>query len=134
MQKIKGKPQSVQKLTIQQDIADWVNEGKTRKEIMALLTADGMGYGYARDIYYKTLNEMAPDTTLFDAYKKSLVEKNLERLEDIVEENITGTTAEKMIALKAIDQMSKLTGAYNDQTVTVAKNKEGEEIIQIKFS
>ena len=38
------------------------------------------------------------------------------------------------IAIKAIDTLNKMCGAYNDNNqVTIAKNNLGEEIIQIKF-
>ena len=122
-------------LTTEQDISDMVNAGRTRKEIMAWLQDEkGMTAGSARELYYNTLKGMAPSTAYFDAYKKSLIQTNLDRLEEIVEGSISGNTAEKMVALKAIDQINKLIGAYNDNNqVTIAKNKEGEEIIQIRF-
>lgn len=123
-------------LTTEQDISDMVNAGRTRKEIMSWLQEEkGMTAGSARELYYNTLKGMAPDTAFFEAYKKSLVQTNLDRLEDIIQGSISGNTAEKMVALKAIDQINKLIGAYNDNNITIAQqNKDGEgQIIQIRF-
>lgn len=122
-------------LTTEQTISDMVNAGRTRKEIMGWLQDEkGMTASSARDLYYDTLKGMAPNTAMFDAYKASLIQTNLDRLESIIQGSISGSTAEKMVALKAIDQMSKMIGAYNDGSkVTIAGNKEGEQIIQITF-
>ena len=128
-----GRPKDVETRATQMQIAEWVGKGKSRSWIMEKLQEDGMSYPSANKIYYNALKDLAPDPDLISEYKKSLIQQNLDRLEKIVESSISGNTAEKMVALKAIDQLNKLAGAYNDNQITVARNKEGDEIIQIKF-
>ena len=128
-----GRPKDVETRATQMQIAEWVGKGKSRSWIMEKLQEDGMSYPSANQIYYNALKDLAPDPDLISEYKKSLIQQNLDRLEKIVESSISGNTADKAIALKAIDQLNKLAGAYNDNQITVARNKEGDEIIQIKF-
>lgn len=128
-----GKPKDVEKQATQMQIAEWVGKGKSRSWIMEKLQEDGMSYINANHVYYGALKDLTPDPDLIGEYKKSLIQQNLDRLEKIVESSISGNTADKAIALKAIDQLNKLAGAYNDNQITVARNKEGDEIIQIKF-
>lgn len=117
-----------------QEIADRVNEGQSKAQIIAWLQEEkGMTWGSAKNLYYNTLKEMVPDDAYLQAYKKSLATTNIARLEKIVDNSLSGNTADKAIALKAIDQLNKICGAYADNSVTIAKNKEGDEIIQIRF-
>ena len=45
-----------------QEIADMVNDGKSRKEIIAYLQEEkNMTWGSAKNLYYNTLKEMVPD-------------------------------------------------------------------------
>ena len=126
--------QRLQAYTTQQNISDMVNAGKTRLEIMAFLQDElGMTQNAARELYYNTLKSMAPDTAMFDAFKRGLIQQNLDRLEGVIQSCLSGNTADKAIALKAMDMMNKMAGAYNDSSVVIANNKEGEQIIQIKF-
>ena len=120
-------------VTTQTQIAEWVGKGKTRTWIMDKLQEEGMTYSAANQVYYAALKDMQPDPDLLSDYKKTLIQQNLDRLERIVNDTISGNTGEKMVALKAIDQLNKLCGAYNDNQITVARNKEGDEIIQITF-
>ena len=117
----------------QNKVMEWVSKGKSRKWCMERLQEEGMTSAAASSLYYESLKEMLPDPDLFADYKKALMQTNLDRLETIVESTISGNTGEKMVALKAIDQMCKLTGMYNDNQITVARNKDGDEIIQITF-
>lgn len=115
-------------------IQEWINKGKSRQYIMDRLQEDGMTVLGAQDIYYATLKEMAPDPNLFDDYKKQVIQQNLDRLEKIVESSIDGNYQEKNVALKAIDTLNKLIGAYSDSnSVTIAKDNQGQEIIRIEF-
>lgn len=122
-------------ISTQEELIEKVNQGVPRNEVMAWLREEkGMTPDSARVIYYDTLSLALPDVSMLDTYKASLIQKNLDRLEGIIEQSITGNTSEKMVALKAIDQINRISGAYNDgNNVTIAKNQDGEEIIQIKF-
>lgn len=116
------------------EIQMMVDEGKSRDTIINWLQEEkGMTWGSAKNLYYETIKGMSDDTTMLDTYKASLVRTNLARLETIVENTMSGNTGEKMVALKAIDQINKLIGAYNGNSVTIANNKEGEQIVQITF-
>lgn len=115
-------------------IQEWINKGKSRQYIMDRLQEDGMTVLGAQEIYYATLKEMVPDPNLFDDYKKQVIQQNLDRLEKIVESSIDGNYQEKNVALKAIDTLNKLIGAYSDSnSVTIAKDNQGQEIIRIEF-
>lgn len=119
-----------------QEIADRINDGKSKSEIIAWLQEErGMTWGGAKNLYYSTLKEMVPDDAYLAAYKKSLATTNMSRLERIVEDSLSGNTADKAIALKAIDQLNKMCGAYADNNITIAQQtKDGEgQIIQIRF-
>ena len=119
-----------------QEIADRVNEGQSKAQIIAWLQEEkGMTWGSAKNLYYNTLKEMVPDDAYLQAYKKSLATTNIARLEKIVDDSLSGNTADKAIALKAIDQLNKICGAYADNSVTIAQqNKDGDQqVIKITF-
>lgn len=119
-----------------QEIADRVNEGQSKAQIIAWLQEErGMTWGSAKNLYYNTLKEMVPDDAYLQAYKKSLATTNIARLEKIVDDSLSGNTADKAIALKAIDQLNKICGAYSDNSVTIAQqNKDGDQqVIKITF-
>lgn len=119
-----------------QEIADRVNDGQSKAQIIAWLQEErGMTWGSAKNLYYNTLKEMVPDDAYLQAYKKSLATTNIARLEKIVDDSLSGNTADKAIALKAIDQLNKICGAYADNSVTIAQqNKDGDQqVIKITF-
>ena len=133
----KGAVTNMGALMTTQEIADMVNDGKSRKEIIEYLQEEkNMTWGSAKNLYYNTLKEMVPDEAYLKAYKKSLATTNMARLEQIIDESLSGNTADKAIALKAIDQLNKMVGAYADNSITIAQqNKDGDQqIIQIDFS
>lgn len=119
-----------------QEISDRINDGQSKAQIIAWLQeAKNMTYGSAKNLYYNTLKEMVPDDAYLQAYKKSLATTNIARLEKIVDDSLSGNTADKAIALKAIDQLNKICGAYADNSVTIAQqNKDGDQqVIKITF-
>ena len=119
-------------LTTSQDISDMINDGRSKAEIIAWLQEEkGMTWGSAKNLYYRTLKEMVPDDAFLSAYRKSLARTNMDRLERI-EESMSGNTADKAIALKAIDQLNRMCGAYGDNGVTIAQ-RDGEQVIRISF-
>lgn len=119
-----------------QEISDRINDGQSKAQIIAWLQEEkNMTYGSAKNLYYNTLKEMVPDDAYLQAYKKSLATTNIARLEKIVDDSLSGNTADKAIALKAIDQLNKICGAYVDNSVTIAQqNKDGDQqVIKITF-
>lgn len=117
----------------QTKVAEWISKGHTRQYCIKKLVQQGMTPYNAQNMYYGACKLIVPDPNLYDDYKRSIVQQNLDRLEQIVESSISGNTGEKMVALKAIDTLNKLAGAYGENSVTVAQNKEGEQIIKITF-
>lgn len=123
-------------LTTSQDISDMINDGRSKAEIIAWLQEEkGMTWGSAKNLYYRTLKEMVPDDAFLSAYRKSLARTNMDRLERIVEGSMSGSTADKAIALKAIDQLNRMCGAYADNNITIAQqDKDGaQQVIKITF-
>ena len=93
-----------------------------------------MTFANASTLYYGALKEIQPDPNLLDDYKKSLIQTNLDRLEEIINTSITGNTGDKKVALQAIDTLNKMCGIYNDKNqVTIAKDNQNNEVIQITF-
>lgn len=132
----RGVVTKMEALITTQEISDRINDGQSKSEIIAWLQEEKkMTWASAKNLYYNTLKEMVPDDAYLAAYKKSLATTNMSRLERIVEDSLSGNTADKAIALKAIDQLNKMCGAYADNNITIAQqNKDGEgQIIQIRF-
>ena len=73
------------------------------------------------------------DPEYFEDYKKSVVQTNIDRLERIIDSSMDGNAGDKNAAIKAIDVMNKLVGAYGDNQVNIARNDKGDEVIQITF-
>lgn len=114
-------------------VAEWLSQGKSRKFIMDSLVASGITPGVSRDLYYDTLKDFIPATNLIDEHKKAIIQQNLDRLEKIIEDCIDGNTGDKKVALNAIAELNKMCGVYESNKVTIAKNQEGDEMIQISF-
>lgn len=127
------KTRSMENALTQGTVAEWISKGHTRKYCLEKLVEDGMELGPAKRLYYGALKELTPEPNMLDDYKRGIIQQNLDRLEQIVESSISGNTGEKMVALKAIDTLNKLVGAYGENSVTVAQSKEGEQIIRITF-
>lgn len=116
------------------EVQDMVADGKSRASIMKFLQDQGMAKSTAENIYYQALKDMTPSPDLLDDYKKGIIQVNLGRLEKIIDETIGGNYQNKQVALKAIAEINKMLGLNNDtNSVTIANNKEGDQIIQIKF-
>lgn len=117
------------------DIAERISKGEPREKLVKELVAGGMDRTKATRYYYEALKEITPEDTILDEYKKGMMQVNLNRLETIIETSLNGNYQEKQVALKAIAELNKMLGLSNDTNkVTVANNKEGEQIIQIEFS
>lgn len=121
-------------VTTQTQVQEWVTKGKSRKWIMEKLQKEGLTIPAANHIYYGALKELTPEPNLLDDYKKSLIQTNLDRLEEIINTSISGNTGDKKVALQAIDTLNKMIGIYNDKNhVTIAKDNQNNEVIQITF-
>lgn len=117
------------------DIAERISKGEPREKLIKELVAGGMDRTKASRYYYDALKEITPEDTILDSYKKGMMQVNLNRLETIIETSISGNSQDKQVALKAIAELNKMLGLSNDTNkVTLANNKEGEQIIQIEFS
>ena len=114
-------------------IMEWVSKGHTRQYCMNKLQEEGMSRSAADTLYYHALKAMLPDPDLFTDYKQTLMQQNIDRLERIVESSISGGTADKALAIKAIDTLNKMISAYGENGVIINKNKEGDEQIVIRF-
>jgi len=125
--------QEMQLAVTEVKVMEWISKGKTRQYCMTKLQEDGMTKSAADHMYYGALKKLLPDPDLFTAYKQSLMQQNIDRLEQIVDNTISGGTGDKAIAIKAIDTLNKMTGVYGENSVTVANSKDGEQIIRIEF-
>lgn len=115
-------------------VLEMLAQGKSRNTILKRLEDDGMTPPHARTLYNNAIREYAPDTNLLDDYKRALIQQNLDRLERIIEETISGDTQEKKVALQAVSELNKMIGAYTSgNNVTINKNQEGDEQIIISF-
>lgn len=123
----------VENLVTQTEITQMLGEGQSRISIIKHLKEQGINEGQANHLYYAALKELSPQTNLLDDYKRGIIQQNLDRLERIVEKSIDGNSQEKSVAVKAIAEINKMLGAYQDNMVTIARNKEGDEVIQITF-
>lgn len=114
-------------------VLEMLAQGKSRTTILKRLEDDGINPKNARTLYNNAIREFAPDTNLLDDYKRALIQQNLDRLERIIEETISGDTQEKKVALQAVSELNKMIGAYTGNNVTINKNREGDEQIIISF-
>jgi hypothetical protein len=114
-------------------VAEMINSGMTRQEIMKALTDQGIAPNYASKYYYMALKDLAPTPDLIDDYKKGMIQVNLDRLEKIVNETIDGNFQNKAIALKAIEQINKMLNITGNNEVVINKNNKGDEQIIISF-
>ena len=112
-----------------------ISKGMSRKDVCDWLETQGMGRSNAYQIYYSALKELVPEDNFLDDSKKYLIQQNLDRLERIINSTITGNTGDKKVALQAISELNRMIGVYSDSNkVMIAKNNQGEEIIQIDFA
>ena len=117
------------------EIMNWVSKGKTRQYILDKLQEEGLTNRDAISLYYTTLKEMVPNEEMYTSYKNATIQKNLDRLDKVVEDNISGSTADKAIALKALDMLNKMISAYAENTATIAQTaqEDNQQVITITF-
>lgn len=126
-----GRPNKIKSEENKLIIADMLASGATKADVMAYIK-DVMGINTknASKYYHDCIKSMiVPDDLLTD-YKKTVQQQNFTRLEKIVKDSIEGNTADKKVAIQAIDTLNKMAGAYEGNSVTIANDK---EIIHIEF-
>lgn len=129
-----GSKLSLEKKVTRLQVQDMVADGKSRASIMKFLQDQGMAKSTAENIYYQALKDMTPSPDLLDDYKKGIIQVNLGRLEKIIDDCIDKESYQnKQVAIKAIAEINKMLGLSEGNNVTIAQNKEGDQIIQIKF-
>lgn len=114
-------------------IQDMIAQGKSRQSIIKYLTDEGTNRNTANKLYYQALKDIQPDPNLLDDYKKGMIQQNLDRLEKIIDDTIEGNYQNKQVALKAIAEINKMLGLSEGNNVTIAQNKDGDQIINIRF-
>lgn len=129
------KQENIQQALTETRVMEWISKGKSRQYCITQLQEEGMTRSVADHMYYGALKKLLPDPDLFTAYKQSLAQQNIDRLESIVESSISGTTGDKAIAIKAIDTLNKMISAYGDNGITIAQqDKDGaQQVIKIVF-
>lgn len=124
----------IEKKVTYMTIQDMIAQGKSRQSIIKYLTDQGINQKTASCLYYEALKDMTPSPDLLDDYKKGIVVQNLDRLENIINNTLSGNTGDKKVALQAIDTLNKMIGAYaGNNGVTINKDNQGNEQIIIKF-
>ena len=126
-------PTNFKTIVNQAQVSEWISQGKSRQFILDALADSGAGPQEARKLYYTTIKDIIPSPDLFENHKQVVIQQNLDRLEGIIEKCIDGNTGDKKVALQAIAELNKMCGVYDSNKVTIAKNKEGDEVIQIAF-
>ena len=126
--------QSIKTVVTHDKVMNLITQGKSRKYILEKLQEEeGLAYKSAVALYHGALREVIPDPEYFEDYKKAVVQTNIDRLEKIIDSSIDGNAGDKNAAIKAIDVMNKLVGAYGENQVNIARNDKGDEVIQITF-
>lgn len=109
-------------------IAKMITAGKSRETIQDYIKKNfKVAERQARAYYGAAMRYLLPDDE--EEYRNTLIQANLSRLETIVEKCMSGKDYKDAIA--AIKEMNNVIAPRNN--VTIAKNKEGDEVISISF-
>lgn len=112
------------------ELAKMVSEGKTRETCLKhIIETKGIKMQQAKQYYDAAIRYLMPDD--LDEYKKEILAKNFERLETIVERGMKDS-ADLRLAKEAIAELNRMCGIGGNK-VTMAKSKDGDEMIQINF-
>lgn len=124
----------IEKKVTYMTIQDMIAQGKSRQSIIKYLTDQGTNISTANKLYYEALKDIQPDPNLLDDYKKGMIQQNLDRLEKIIDDCIDKESYQnKQVAIKAIAEINKMLGLSEGNNVTIAQNKDGDQIINIRF-
>lgn len=133
MLEMPGSKTKTENLVTQGRVMELIAQGKSHKYITDLLQEDGMTYKNASAMYYNTLKTMLPNPEWMEDYKRAITQTNIDRLEKIIDDTLSGDTASKNTAIRAIEVINKMVGLTGENKVNIAKNSQGDEVIQITF-
>lgn len=111
-----------------EETAKMVAEGKTRETIVEhLVERYGYSAQHAKEFYIAACEYLLPT----EQERQQLVDKNLIRLEKLYEEAYKVKNFK--VCREIIAELNKMAG-ISGNSVTIAKNNQGEEVIKIDFS
>ena len=118
-----------------QQVAKWISEGASSKSIMnRVMETYDIKYDQAQKYFNAALRYLAPTEEEMQAFKQSMWKVQIDRLEKIMEKGINSEDPQLLrLAKDCISELNKLLGMTQGDKVTIANNKEGEQIIEIKF-
>lgn len=109
-------------------VARMITAGKSRETIQDYIKKNfNVEERQARAYYTAAMRYLMPEDE--EEYRNALIQANLSRLETIVEKCMSGKYYKE--AISAIKEMNNVIAPRNN--VTIAKNKEGDEVISISF-
>ena len=110
------------------DVVKRITEGQTRQSCLAYVTETyGVKEAQAREYWEAAIRYLLPS----EEDKAILVDKNIARLEDLYKKNYERNNFKE--CREVISELNKVCGVTGNK-VTIAKNKEGEELINITFN
>lgn len=112
------------------EVAKMISEGKTRETCLKyVMESQDVKLAQAKQYYDAAIRFLVPDD--IDKYKQEVLAKNFKRLETIVERGMKDS-ADLRLAKEAIAELNRMCGIGGNK-VTMAKSKDGDEMIQINF-
>ena len=122
-----AEPQTIERV---QKVSELISKGMSRQSVQLYIRENyQVGERQARAYYSAAMKYLLPEDE--DEYRKGLIQANIERLEKIIEQGMTDNQNLK-IAREAISELNKMLGIGGNK-VQIAKNGEGDELIQITF-
>lgn len=125
-----AEPETVKRV---QEISEKICKGESRGTIQAYIKeAYSVGDRQARAYYSAAMKYLMPDDE--EEYRKGLIQANLDRLEQIVQETMKEGSNPKsyQVAVQAIKAINDIINPKQN-SVTVAKDNNGNEAIVISF-
>ena len=118
-----------------QQVAKWVSEGSSSKSIMnRIMDTYEIKYDQAQKYYNAALRYLASTEEEMEIFRQNMWKIQVDRLEKIMDKGIDSDDPQMLrVAKDCIAEINKLLGMTQGDKVTIANNKEGEQIIEIKF-
>lgn len=116
-------------------VAEMIASGATRNEVNAYIRdVIGVHPSHVTEFYRNAIKHMLPEDDAFNDYKKAVQQQNFNRLEKIVSDTIDGDGSDKRVAIDAIKELNKMSGAYDDKNSVVIAQDGDKQIIEIDFN
>lgn len=118
------------------EVSKLLSKGKSRTYVVKYLMDNyQLAEETARKYFAAALDHLKPSEKQLDKMRESYVRINLDRLEKIIESTIDSSDPQKLsVARQTINDLNKMLGISNEKNnVTIAKNTQGDEIINIQF-